>query len=290
MFFSFTILKGFILAIEGQTTSSSSQSSSQSSGQISGSNQNFQLQNQMGATTRASDASHLALGRMMNRATEQVISPGISDPNIKKQLNAGVRPECVNRVQEANAMVLKQMEIKKCVQEKEEKKQKVAQVIEKMQEGDKKCYKTVPSSNVQCDIYKTVDNVLTNPYYKMEVYGNLYVLKAEDKPVMMAVFEHIEYEVDVESVEEEPIIDQPDAEYIFNQPGILIANHGTITLDEQENKCQECFAELDKLVVDGQNACGGCDSDGENMFKSLKKNYTLTSKGSTMEEPAKYKN
>lgn len=234
----------------------------------------------------AQDAGNLSVARMANNAIQKVITPTISDPNLKRMMSQGISPECVNRVQESNLQQLRQAEIQKCMVEKQQKKQKLLEALEKRGASNNKCVQKLGVNAMECDIYTSVDSLLKEPYYKMSVYGNMYIIEADDKPISLALFEHIKYDIDIEKKEESNIIDQPDAQYVFNKPGILIANHGNISIDEQQDKCKDCFEQLEETLVDGGNVCGGCDVEG-NVYKSLKGNYNYHVKTPSGDEVVK---
>ncbi|KAF7700546.1 hypothetical protein CDIK_1017 [Cucumispora dikerogammari] len=227
----------------------------------------------------AQDAGNMSIARMTNSALQKVIQPTIHDPKVKEMLSHGISPECINRVQETNMQQLRQVEVQKCMQEKKQKTQKIVEALEKRSSASNKCIQKLSVNAMECDIYTSVDSLLKEPYYKMSVFGNMYIIEADEKPISLALFEHIKYDIEVEKKDESSLIDTPDAEYIFNKPGILIANHGSVSIDEQQDKCKDCFDQLEQTLVDGGNVCGGCDVEG-NVYKSLKGNYNYHVKSS----------
>jgi len=223
----------------------------------------------------ANDSNALKIGSMATNSINDIIGERITDPKTKALLQQGMAPECINRISEPNMQQIKQIEIAKCLEAKKEKADNLYRAVQTLTQNKGKCVTKLDINALQCDIHKALDSLLKNEYYKVTVLGNMYVISVNGAPLGLSLFEHMNYDVVFEKEDKAGVLENPDAELTFNEAGILIGQTGAIKNKDPQvtDKCAECYENIDKVVVDGQNKCSsGCESDFS-FQKNLSSNF-----------------
>lgn len=144
---------------------------------------------------------------------------------------------------------------------KQEKIEKYAKMIEESpKEGE--CIKKLDPNTMVCQARDVMKRIVEDPYYEIDLYGNVVELIEGDKVKMMGIVENMNYDVSKKTKLQKSPMKAPRSVLEFNQLGGLIRQKGEIPKPTKANPCSSCLEALAKKEsVEGQNeGCSGCDS------------------------------
>ncbi|TBU07278.1 polar tube protein 2 [Hamiltosporidium magnivora] len=221
-------------------------------------------------TTGSSKNSNAVLGlqqnRMLNTALNQLTAQQMSEPMAKAFIPGynGTNLYCDPRGVEGNWQLVSQKLKQECIAKSQERNDRAIKLAKQLtQPKPQDCTVRISKGSMACHARKVLKDVITSPYYTLNMYGNVVEVMVGDEVVMMAVAENVYYDITHKSHERPRALKRPTASLEFNQLGGLLSQKGELPKPKKEDPCAACLEYLSKqtTAIEGQSEnCGGCDS------------------------------
>lgn len=246
--FTFLQICSLILNI---TCSGNSMSLSEKCG-VKGSNNNNTVPNS------SSTAQHMLMRSALDQITADSLSPEYSKAFLP---NNG----CSNdQSVDGNWQVVKDQVRNECIEKQNNQAAKAYELARKLkQPKENDCKIKISKQSMVCHARKVMDEVISDPYYTINMYGNVVEMIVDGKVVMMGIAETLTYDVEEESKEKPNYFKEPTASFKFNQLGGLLSQKGEIPSSKNSDPCSSCLENLNKKgnSTEGKpNSCNGCES------------------------------
>lgn len=192
---------------------------------------------------------------MLKTALNQITATQMGDKDAKKFIPGynGKNLYCDSRGVDGNWAVIDKQIQNDCVQQKKEKKEKAEQPAKELvAPKSDDCKVRISKESMVCHVRKVMNNVIKDPFYIVNLYGNVLEVLLKKKPVFMGIMERFRYNAKkLKNV----FKNSPTATFRFNRLGGLLSQTGEVP---QPNKFDPCASCLDALKqksesVDGNN-------------------------------------
>lgn len=205
---------------------------------------------------------------LLRTALNQVTADSLNSSNSKAFLPTNGQNSnsngCDEQSVDGNWQVVSNEMRRDCIEKQNKKTEKAYELARKLtQPKQEDCKIKISKQSMVCHAKKVMDDVISAPYYTINMYGNVVEMIVDGKVVMMGIAETLTYDVEEKTNEKPNFFKEPTATFKFNQLGGLLSQKGEVPSPKKDDPCASCLENLSKKgnSVDGKpNNCNGCES------------------------------